>query len=262
MTQMMAAHASPVPPQTADAVKNVVSDLANAERAVLMQRYFKTGPGEYGEGDEFAGLSVPLSRGVAREYAHLPPAELDLLITSTVHEERLIALVIHTTQYKRAKNDAESRQYLFRQYNRWLAAGRVNNWDLVDVSAPHVGAYLFTDLPADSAERYLTELSASSLLWQRRASVIFTFAALARGDVVPSVAACNRLINDQHDLIQKAVGWVLREVGKREPETLRVFLTQHGATMPRTALRYAIEKFDSVERQHWMGLRAASSQLK
>lgn len=252
----------PHPEQTASAVQAAAHAVANRERAELMQRYFKTGPGEYGEGDVFLGLTVPTSRKIARDFTELPSAELDILIQSPSHEERLIALVIHTAQVKRAAKNSDARRALFAQYDRWLAAGNVNNWDLVDVSAPHVGAYLFSDLQELEALQYLTELSTSHQLWQRRASLLFTFAALNRGNVEPSVAACERLVRDQHDLIQKAVGWVMREVGKRQPETLRAFLTRHAATMPRTSLRYAIEKFDAIERQQWMGLRAASSQLK
>lgn len=248
--------------QTSDAVHLAVLSLSNPERANLSQRYFKTGPGEYGEGDVFAGLPVPICRQLARNFQAMAAAELDDLISSEVHEERLIALVIHTSQYQKAKADSAKRRELFHQYDRWLAAGRVNNWDLVDVSAPHIGRYLFTDNPATKTGHYLAELSQSPQLWQRRASVIFTFAALGTGDIRPSLEACQRLVNDEHDLIQKAVGWVLREVGKRDISALRAFLGMHAATMPRTALRYAIEKCDPAERQHWLGLRAAHIKLQ
>lgn len=248
--------------QTAASVHAAVAKLANAERAKQMQRYFKTGPGEYAEGDVFAGMPVPVSRGIAREFPDMPATELDILIQSSVHEERLIALVIQTAQFKRSRVNIEERRTIFAAYDSWLRRGRINNWDLVDVSAPHIGAYIFEALSSTEANSYLTGLSKSDNLWLRRASVIFTFAALSIGDTKPSLSACERLIADQHELIHKAVGWVLREVGKREPETLRAFLAVHAPTMPRTALRYAIEKFDGPERQHWLGARTASSQLK
>lgn len=250
------------PTHSAQEVRDAVQALANPERARLMQRYFKTGSGEYGEGDIFLGLPVPVARGIARTFTSLPADELDQLITSPVHEVRFIALVIHTVQYKRTKADTQIRNALFYQYDRWLAAGHINNWDLVDVSAPHIGAYLFTDETPSYAEHYLSELSQKRLLWQRRASVIFTFAALDLGNINPALSACRRLVFDEHDLIHKAVGWVVREVGKRDVEALRTFLSEYAATMPRTALRYAIEKFDSAERQHWLGMRLALNQLK
>lgn len=248
--------------QTAASVHVAVAKLSNAELAKRTQRYFKTAPGEYAEGDVFAGLSVPVSRGIAREFREMPAAELDVLIQSPVHEERLIALVVQTSQFKRSRSDLDRRRMIFAQYDTWLRGGRINNWDLVDVSAPHIGAHIFEEFSTTEANAYLSELSHSDDLWMRRASVIFTFAALSNGDTHPALAACERLVADRHDLIHKAVGWALREVGKREPESLREFLAVHAATMPRTALRYAIEKFDATERRHWLGLRTASSKLK
>lgn len=226
---------------------------ASPERAPLMQRYFKTGEGQYGYGDIFMGLSVPQTRKIAARSLQIAPGELEKLAQSKEHEARLCALVILTTQFKRAKQNSDVREALLATYDRWLRAGCVNNWDLVDVSAPTLGQQLFSpETRVESTQAYLAELAAADSLWLRRASVMYTFAALSIGQIQPTLTSCVRLVSDNEDLINKAVGWALREVGKRDIEALRDFFRAHISAMPRVTLRYAIEKMPEAERQKWL----------
>lgn len=228
-------------------------EAASPERAALMQRYFKTAEGQYGFGDVFIGLSVPQTRKIAANSLRIAPAELEELAQAREHEARLCALVILTTQFKRARQQPELRKSLLATYDRWLRAGCVNNWDLVDVSAPTLGVQLFSpEARSEDTDRYLAELAVSDSLWLRRASVIYTFAALSLGQIQPTLTSCERLVYDSEDLINKAVGWALREVGKRDIEALRDFLRLHISAMPRVTLRYAIEKMPEAERQKWL----------
>jgi 3-methyladenine DNA glycosylase AlkD len=229
-------------------VSKALAAFASPKKAQDLQWFFKTGPGGYGEGDVFVGLTVPQVRKVAAEFAALPASELQKLAKSKFHEERLCALVILVTRFEKSK-DAHLRSELFDTWLAWLGSGHINNWDLVDVSAPRIGAEL---LGKRSGLPLLRKLSKSKNLWERRASVILTFAHLRAGSVVESLELCDRLVDDEHDLMHKAVGWVLREVGKRNIAALRAFLTEHAATMPRTALRYSIEKLSESERRRWL----------
>lgn len=235
---------------TADVIQDL-HDLADPIRAEHSARYFKTGPGEYGEGDVFIGLTVPQVREVARTHRSLPPAEIQELLTSAEHELRLCALIILVNRYMRTKSDVE-RAELFALYLSSVQAGYVNNWDLIDTSAPTFGEFL---LPDKNRGELLLELAHSDSLWERRLSIMFTFAFIRVNEFEDALAMAEYHLTDQHDLIHKASGWMLREIGNRDTETLRRFLHAHASVMPRTELRYAIEKLDEDERQYWLSVR-------
>jgi 3-methyladenine DNA glycosylase AlkD len=233
---------------------SLVKDLhamARKGRSADLAHFYKAFPGGYGEGDVFIGVIVPDTRLVAKKYIDLPFAELEKVITSPIHEERLCALIILNLRYKRDK-DAASRKKIFTFYMKALRAGHVNNWDLVDASAPIIGDYLI-DQP-DHME-LLEKLARSKNLWQRRTAMIFTFAFLRKGITGPTVVIAESLIEDEHDLIHKAVGWMLREMGKRDPYLLRSFLKENAPEMPRTALRYSIERLPESERKKWLAVK-------
>ena len=225
--------------------------LARKGRASDLAHFFKTAPGGYGEGDIFIGVVVPDTRLVAKKYIDLPFAELEKIISSPIHEERLCGLIILTLRYKRDK-DEQSRKKIFTFYMKMLRAGHVNNWDLVDVSAPIIGDFLISD---PKHLDLLEKLSRSKNLWQRRTAMIFTFAFLRKGITGPTVVIAENLLEDSHDLIHKAVGWMLREMGKRDPFLLKSFLKENAPYMPRTALRYSIERLPESERKRWLAIK-------
>ena len=231
--------------------KQVIADLkslASAGKAAELQRFFKTGPGDYAEGDLFIGVVVPQTRKVAARYKELPLTEIAKLTNSDIHEVRLCGLIILTNQFKKTRDLNEKKKF-FNFYLKELKSGNVNNWDLVDVTAPTLGEYL---LESEDPMVILTKLAKSKSLWERRVSVVFTFAFLRAGDLEPTYEMAERHLGDKHDLMHKAVGWLLREMGKRDPGLLRAFLKEHCHEMPRTALRYSIEKFSESERQRWL----------
>lgn len=234
---------------TADGVIAALKERANPDQSKNLSRFFKTGPGQYGEGDVFLGVMVPQTREVAKQFRDLDLADIDELVRSPFHEARLCALVIVTNRFSRAKTEA-ARAELFAFYLSIARDGFVNNWDLVDVTAPRMGDYLVTSL--DDPMALLTELAREQSLWLRRLSVIFTFAFLRASQVQPTLDIVTLHLNDSEDLMHKASGWALREVGKRDLDALRAFLTKHARTMPRTMLRYAIEKLPEPERQGWL----------
>ena len=213
-----------------------------------MQRFFKTGVGEYGHGDVFLGITVPQTRLIARTYSDLTFAEIEKLTKSDFHEARLCGLIILCNQFKKSKDHAQQKK-TFDFYMQQVYKDRVNNWDLVDVSAPTIGQYLVT---AKNPMPLLRKLSKSQSLWERRVAMILTFAFLRADELEPTYEIAERLLTDEHDLIHKAVGWMLREMGKRDPGLLRAFLQEHSSKMPRTALRYSIEKFSERERKKWL----------
>ena len=219
--------------------KSRVSDLA---------RFYKTGPGEYGEGDLFLGGSVPQTRSVASSYKNMELAEVQKLFNSPFHEARLCAAIILNLQLKVAKTSQE-RKRIFDFYMKQVRAERVNNWDIVDVSAPWMGVYL---TEVEDPMPLLIKLSKSKSLWQRRVSIILTFALIRAGDLEPTIIISKALLKDDQDLIHKAVGWMLRELGKKDVMLLRSFLANHSHEMPRTMLRYAIEKLPERERKKWL----------
>ena len=222
--------------------------LANPSRAFGLQKFFQTAKGQYGEGDVFLGLTVPEVRKVAAKCKHLSLSEIERLTSSRFHEFRLCGLVILTLQFKSSK-DPLDHQKIFNFYMTQAKAGYVNNWDLVDVTAPILGAYL---VGQKDPYPFLQKLSRSKSLWDRRLAIIFTFAFIRAGELDPTIETSQRLLKDDHDLIHKAVGWMLREVGKRDIQILREFLNENSQEMPRTMLRYAIEKMSETERRKWL----------
>ena len=233
---------------SASKVLTALKSESSARHASEQQRFYKTAPGEYGEGDVFLGISVPKTRKIAGEYPKLTFDEIEKLAKSDFHEVRLCALVILCNQYKKSKESKEKKA-IFDFYMVQVLKGRVNNWDLVDVSAPTIGQYL---LESNNSMPILRKLSKSEDLWERRIAMIFTFAFLRAGELEPTYEIAERLLKDEHDLIHKAVGWMLREMGKRDPSLLRAFLTDHSKVMPRTMLRYSIEKLPERERKMWL----------
>jgi len=231
--------------------KQVIADLkalASVGKAAELQRFFKTGPGDYAEGDIFIGVVVPQTRKVAARYKDLPIIEIAKLTNSDIHEIRLCGLIILTNQFKKTRDINEKKKF-FTFYLKEMKSGNVNNWDLVDVTAPTLGEYL---LELEDPMAVLNKLAKSKSLWDRRVSVVFTFAFLRAGDLEPTYEMAERHLGDKHDLMHKAVGWLLREMGKRDPGLLRAFLQEHCTEMPRTALRYSIEKFSESERRKWL----------
>ena len=230
---------------TAGAVRRALREQARPDRVAGITRFFKCGPGEYGEGDAFIAVTVPAQRSIARRFRDLPLKESEKLLTSRIHEERLTALFILVDQFTRG--DDRTRGQIFRLYMRRLRF--INNWDLVDTSAaPIVGGWL-----EDKPRGLLDRLARSKHLWSRRVAMIATFHYIHRRDHRDAIRIATILVNDTHDLIHKAVGWMLREVDKRaSPTALTTFLNRHAATMPRTMLRYAIERLPATERKIWM----------
>lgn len=215
---------------------------ADPARAALLSRYFKTGKGEYAEGDVFLGLTVPQIRRLAGEFRGLPVKDVLVLLRSPRHEERLCALLLLTGRFRRG--DEKERAAVYRVY---LANTRyINNWDLVDLSAPEiVGGWL-----KNRSREPLIKLAGSKLIWERRIAILACFNFIKDGDCATALSIARRLLNDEHDLIHKAVGWMLREVGKRCSEkALLVFLKNNYPRLPRTALRYAIERFPDRRRK-------------
>lgn len=235
---------------TAAAVIQELAKHSSDTDAAFLQRFFKTGAGEYGQGDVFIGVRVPMTRKVCRDFKDLALAEIAKLLDSEVHEHRLAAVILLGNQYARA--DEQKRQAIFDLYLEKLAQGRVNNWDIVDTSAEHiVGAHL-----QNTDRKQLHELAQSNEIWQRRVAIISTFAYIKQGDPTTTLELAEALLHDSHDLIQKATGWMLREVGKRVDEQLLIgFLDKHAHEMPRTMLRYSLEKLPPQKRQHYMRLK-------
>jgi 3-methyladenine DNA glycosylase AlkD len=222
------------------------------EKAAFLPRFFKTGPGEYGEGDQFLGVTVPEQRRIARHYQHLlSEDEWQQLLASPWHEERLTGIFILVAWYKKAKGDT-ARHYLDLLLEQ-LYAGRINNWDLIDSCAYEIpGHYLLRhaeDMPL------LDQLADSGQLWQERMAMVATMAFARKGDAGPTLRLAEKFLTHPHDLMHKASGWLLREAGNKNPDALLHFLDQHAAIMPRTMLRYAIEKLPPALRTHYLEAR-------
>ena len=230
------------------AVRNALREMADPGSAAQLARFFKTGPGDYAEGDRFLGVRVPQVRGVAQRFRHLTPEEIRSLSASPFHEERFCALVVLTERYRRTRVHAE-RHALWTLYRGLLDAGGIDNWDLVDVSAPWFGEQLIGEVDAPHIVQHLIT---HENLWHQRVGVLLTWALIKRGELDLTFVACERLLTHPHDLLHKACGWMLREAGKRDAEALRSFLGRHLPRMPRTMLRYAIERMPLAERREWM----------
>lgn len=225
-------------------LKKELEALADKNRAINYQRFFKTGKGEYAEGDVFLGITVPLQRKIAKKYLNLSIPKIQELIKSKIHEYRLIALVILMNKYKNANEQEKENIFSFYLKNTRY----INNWDLVDISAPNIfGEFLF-----DKDKKILYELANSKNLWEKRIAIVSTFYFIKKQEFQETLALSEILLNDSHDLIHKAVGWMLREVGKKDQEELERFLKFHHKKMPRTMLRYAIEKFPEDKRKKYL----------
>jgi 3-methyladenine DNA glycosylase AlkD len=225
-------------------LKKELEDLADLEQAKNLQRFFKTNKGEYGEGDIFLGIKVPVQRKIAKRYIGLGLNKLQELIKSQIHEHRLICLIILNKKYKKASEEDKGNIFNFYLKN----TRNINNWDLVDISAPNiVGNFLF-----DKKKNILYELAKSEDIWEKRISVISTFDFIKKGEFEDALAISELLLKDKHDLIHKAIGWMLREIGKRDSEIEEKFLKQHYNDLSRTTLRYAIEKFPEEKRKQYL----------
>lgn len=220
-------------------LRKELKKLANPKKEKILQRFFKTGKGEYGEGDIFLGITVPVSRKIAIKYKDLFFSEIRELLKSKIHDERLIALLILVYNFDAGSEKVRKKVYKFYLKN----TRRVNNWDLVDLSADKiVGAYLFARRHV-ATPSILFKLAKSENLWERRISMIASYYFIKNNKFEEALKIAKKLLQDKHDLIQKAVGWMLREVGKRDLQTEIGFLNKYYKKMPRTMLRYSIEKF-------------------
>ncbi|NCN53056.1 DNA alkylation repair protein [Candidatus Wolfebacteria bacterium] len=217
---------------------------ADKEGAKVYSSFFKTGKGQYGEGDYFLGITMPQQRLIAKKYTHLSIKEIEQLIHSKVHEYRMTALIIWTYQYKEA--DRIKREKIYKAYIKNLKW--INNWDLIDVTTPRiVGGYLL-----DKDRKILYKLAKSKNLWERRVAILTTFNFITKNDFKDALKISEILLKDEHALIHKAVGWMLREVGKRDIKQLEKFLKKYYKKMPRTMLRYSIEKFSEKKRKKYL----------
>jgi 3-methyladenine DNA glycosylase AlkD len=228
-------------PPSLPELKRELAALADSERAGNLAWFFKTGKGQYGEGDRFIGISVPVLRRTARRYRHLPLGEIAKLLASRIHEHRFTALEILVAQYE--GGDASSKQSIFDFYLR--NTHNVNNWDLVDTSAPYIVGEHLRSRPRDA----LYMLARSRNIWRRRIAIVATMPFIRTGELDDTFAIAALLLNDKQDLIHKAVGWMLREAGKQSTGRLLKFLRQNYAAIPRTALRYAIERLPGAQRK-------------
>lgn len=229
---------------TPNTARTALRRAAEPGRVPILQSFFKTGPGEYAEGDVFLGVTVPRIRKLVRRFEDMPLPAVKRLLRSRIHEERLLALLIMVRQYQRGDENLRARVFnLYLDNLKWI-----NNWDLVDVTAEHViGTHL-----ANRDRCLLYELAAAPGLWHRRVAILATFHFIRRGDFADTLRLAARLLDDERDLIHKAVGWMLREVGNRDRAAEEAFLRKHLKRMPRTMLRYAIEKFPERQRQAYL----------
>lgn len=222
-------------------IKQEMRSLAEADRIPDLQRFFKTGKGEYAEGDRFLGIRVPHLRKLSRQYHSLPMVDVTKLLHSPWHEERLLALFIMVLQFN--KGMEEPRRAIYQLYLANTAS--INNWDLVDCSAPHiVGGWL-----AARSRKPLYKLARSQSLWERRIAMLACFYFIRQGELDDAIKIAEILVEDEHDLIHKAVGWMLREIGKQDEGHMLAFIQSHYQQMPRVMLRYAIEKLPKTKRQ-------------
>jgi 3-methyladenine DNA glycosylase AlkD len=225
-------------------IRKELKSMADPDKAAIMQRFFKIGPGQYGEGDIFIGVIVPQSRRVAKKFCQLPLGELRTLLYSHIHEERLVALLILAWSYS-VSSSREKEEEIVKFYLDNIK--QVNNWDLVDLSAPNIlGAHL-----VDRDRRLLYRLATSENVWERRIAIVATHHFIRNGDFSDTLKIAEMLLQDKHDLIHKAAGWMLREVGKRDAAAQEAFLEKHWSVMPRMMLRYAIERLPESKRRRY-----------
>jgi 3-methyladenine DNA glycosylase AlkD len=225
-------------------ILNELQCVGTPEKAARLQRFFKTAPGQYGEGDVFVGVTVPHIRRIAKSNLRTPLTEIRGLLTSKYHEARMCALIILAERFRKVSGEERKEIYDFYLGN----TSRINSWDLVDITCPAIVGEYLTDKPRD----VLYELAARDCLWEQRISVVSTLAFIRKGDFGDTLELSKRLLDHPHDLMHKAVGWMLRETGKRDRNILTGFLGEYAAKMPRTALRYAIEHYPEPERLYFL----------
>ena len=237
----------------ADKIIQQIKLLENKQDAAFLQRFFKTGPGQYGEGDHFLGVRNPEIRKIAKQYKEqVSDRDILSLIKSDWHEVRLCALVIMNLLMESNKIPTKRKNKLIEIYLNNISI-HINNWDLVDISAPHIlGKYLL-----EKTDRSILYELSSGDLWQKRVALISTFAFIKNNDLFDAIRLCKKLMYEQHDLLHKAVGWTMREIGKKNIDILYVLLNEYAASMPRTTLRYAIEKLPIKERLFFMSLKSS-----
>ena len=229
---------------TAEQIQKHIRRFANRKKAEILRGFFKTGPGEYGEGDTFLGIQVPTIRQIEKKFRGTPLGEIKKLIRSRIHEERLLALLMLVQLY--AEGDGVLKEKIYDFYVK--STKYINNWDLVDLSAPNiVGKHL-----SDRSRKPIYALAKSRDLWKRRIAIMATFHFIKRGDFADTLRISRMLITDDHDLVHKAVGWMLREIGKRSLPAEERYLKLHYRNMPRTMLRYAVERFPEGKRQRYL----------
>jgi 3-methyladenine DNA glycosylase AlkD len=228
-------------------VRKELKSMADPDKVATLQRFFKTGPGQYGEGDIFIGVMVPHSRQVAKKFSQLPLGEVRTLLYSRIDEERLVALLILAQRYSSSASSSREKEKIVKFYLDNIK--QVNNWDLVDLSAPNIlGAHLVDNR---DRRRLLYRLAGSDNVWERRIAIVATHHFIRNGDFSDTLKIAVMLLQDRHDLIHKAAGWMLREVGKRDAAAEEAFLEKHCSVMPRMMLRYAIERLPESKRHRY-----------
>ena len=226
--------------------KSEINEAGSADKAKILSRFFKTGKGEYGEGDIFVGVTVPVNREIAKKYSEADFSTIKSMLNSPIHEHRLSGLLALVQKYKKQKNNHTDivKFYLSQTKN-------INNWDLVDLSAPYIlGEYLNTNYD----QSIIDQLSNSQSMWERRIAIVSTLTMIRKTNIDLALKLSEKYLTDTQPLIHKATGWILREVGKKDEKSLIDFLDKHTPTMPRTALRYAIERLDKDTRTHYINI--------
>jgi 3-methyladenine DNA glycosylase AlkD len=233
-------------------IKILLRNNINPQKAKVYQSFFKTGPGEYGEGDVFLGVTTPELKKVVKKHLNLKSNEISNLLHSKIHEERAAGITILTEQSKLALKRNENKKLVINARFYLKEKAWVNNWDLVDLSAPHVLGPVFYQMPNSFTKNDLIRLSSSKIMWHRRIAILTTFYFIRQNEFRMTKDLCRLLLNDKEDLMHKACGWMLREVGKRDMKSLCNFLDSYVSKMPRTMLRYSIEKFPEKLRLEYL----------
>ena len=237
-------------PHDTEQWKAELKSFADDDRIKILSSFFKTGKGEYGEGDIFIGLYVPLNRKVSKRYFDLPLEQIEILLTDKIHEFRLAALLALVEAYKKSKNDIHKKNSIIEFYLAHTA--NINNWYLVHLSAPYIiGNHILS--PGDDS--IALKLAASSSMWEQRMGIVSTMTPIRHGRFDTTFTIANQMLNHKDDLIHKATGWMLREIGKKDLSALESYLQQKAHLMPRTMLRYAIERFPPEKRTYYLSMR-------
>jgi 3-methyladenine DNA glycosylase AlkD len=229
--------------KTINTIQKELKSYSNLEKAKILSSFFKTGKGEYGEGDQFLGITVPILRQLAKKYSDISTAEYNILLKSLCHEERFLSLLIQVYQYQK---NIQDKTLIYENYMK--STNYINNWDLVDLSAPYIVGHYLMDKSPDP----LLLFAKSNNLWKKRIAIVSQLLPIRNNKFDVALLLAEILLLDQHDLIHKAVGWVLREIGKKERKQEEIFLKKYHKVMPRTMLRYAIEHFDAEKRNYYM----------